>query len=63
VLGRTTDDFGFTLTGNPMKGESIKELQCRIETAHKKAIQVMKNADPNSTAVEQDDIAFKRCSF
>ena len=63
VLGRTTDDFGFTLTGNPMKGDAIKELQGRIETAHKKAIQVMKNADPNSTAVEQEDIAYKRCSF
>lgn len=63
VLGRTTDDFGFTLTGNPLKSESIKELQARIETAHKKAILALKNADPNSTAVEQEDIAFKRCSF
>lgn len=38
VLGRTTDDFGFTLTGNPIKSEGIKELQARIENAHKRAV-------------------------
>ena len=38
VLGRTTDDFGFTLTGNPIKAEAIKELQGRIEATHKKAV-------------------------
>lgn len=38
VLGRTTDDFGFTLTGNPIKAESIKELQGRIDATHRKAI-------------------------
>jgi len=63
VLGRTTDDFGFTLTGNPIKSESIKELQARIENAHKRAVQAIRNSDPNATAIEQEDIALKRCSF
>ena len=27
VLRRTADDFGFTLTGNPIEAESVKTLQ------------------------------------
>lgn len=63
VLRRTADDFGFTLTGNPMEPESIKGVQAEIEAAHKKSVQAQRNADPNSTVIEQEDIAYKRCAF
>lgn len=63
VLGRTTDDFGFTMTGNPMKAEAVAEIQKRVELAHKRSVQAIRNSDPNSTATEQEDIAFKRLSF
>jgi len=63
VLRRTADDFGFTLTGNPIEAESVKTLQGEIEVAHKKSIQAQRNADPNTTVIEQEDIAYKRCAF
>jgi hypothetical protein len=63
VLSRTTDDFGFTLTGNPMDAEAVKAVQANVESAHKKSVQTQRNADPSSTIVEQEDIAFKRCAF
>lgn len=63
VLERTTDDFGFTLTGNPLKSESVKEVHTKIELAHKKSVQQMRNADPNSTVTEQEDIGNKRLAF
>jgi hypothetical protein len=52
VLRRTADDFGFTLTGNSIEPEKVKEVQLEIEAAHKKAIQQARNSDPNSTVVE-----------
>lgn len=63
VLRRTADDFGFTLTGNNMEPEAIKAVQLEIEAAHKKSVQAQRNADPNSTVIEQEDIAYKRCAF
>jgi hypothetical protein len=63
VLSRTTEDFGFTLTGNPLSSEEVSRVQQNVTDAHKKAIQIMRNADPNSTVIEQEDIAIKRCAF
>lgn len=63
MLRRTADDFGFTLTGNPIELEAVKAVQAEIEIAHKKNVQAQRNADPNSTVIEQDDIAYKRLAF
>lgn len=63
VLSRTTEDFGFTLTGNPLSSEEVTRVQQNVTDAHKKAVQIMRNADPNSTVIEQEDIALKRCAF
>lgn len=63
VLRRTADDFGFTLTGNKIEPEAVKTVQNEIEAAHKKAVQQARNSDPNSTVVEQEDIAYKRLAF
>jgi hypothetical protein len=52
VLSRTSEDFGFTLTGNPLTVEEVSRVQGNITDSHKKAIQIMRNADPNSTVIE-----------
>ena len=52
VLSRTTEDFGFTLTGNPLTAEDVARVQQNVHEAHKKSVQIMRNADPNSTVIE-----------
>ena len=57
VLMRTPDDFGFTLSGNPIEGAPIIKIQNAVVNLHKTRVQEMRANDPSSMAVEIEDIA------
>ena len=57
VLMRTPDDFGFTLSGNPMDGGPIIKIQNAVATLHKNRVADMRAADTNAMVVEIEDIA------
>jgi hypothetical protein len=38
VLGNSSDDFGFTISGNPMTAAKVKEIHSKVEKMHKKRI-------------------------
>jgi len=64
VLMRTPDDFGFTLSGNPMSNPVIAGLHRKVVNLHKQRCLDQRNADAGSSAVlELEDIGQRRCAF
>ena len=64
VLMRTPDDFGFTLSGNPMSNPAISRIHRQIAALHKQRCADARAADAtNSSILELDDIGQRRCAF
>ena len=64
VLERTPDDFGVTLSGNPMSNPTIAMIHRKLVTLHKKRCQEARAGDAqNSTIMELEDIGQRRCAF
>jgi len=64
VLMRTPDDFGFTLSGNPISNPVINRLHRQISNLHKQRCLDQRNADAtNSAILELEDIGQRRCAF
>ena len=64
VLMRTPDDFGFTLSGNPMTSPMISKIHRAVTNLHKQRIMEQRNTDAsNTTIMEQEDIGPRRCAF
>lgn len=63
VLKRTPDDFGFTLSGNPVNRDGISKVHKQIEALHRHRTQELRLADPGSTFNENHDIGQKRLAF
>ena len=51
----SNDDFGFTISGNPVSATRVKEIHGRVEKLHKKRATDALKTDPSS--FEQADIA------
>jgi len=60
---RTPDDFGFTLSGNPMDGGPIIKIHNAITSLHKGRVTDMRTADANTMVNEIEDIAQRRAAF
>ena len=64
VLMRTPDDFGFTLSGNPMSNPMISRIHRQVQNLHKQRCNDARNADATGTSIlELDDIGQRRCAF
>ena len=64
VLRRTPDDFGFTLSGNPLTPYCVQNVHKAIEAVHRQRTQELRLADPgNGSITENADIAQKRLAF
>ena len=64
VLMRTPDDFGFTLSGNPISNPAINAVHRKVTALHKQRCVDQRQADANnSTIVEIEDIGQRRCAF
>ena len=64
VLMRTPDDFGFTLSGNPMSNPAISRIHRQVTALHKQRVMDAKSADAtNSSILELEDIGQRRCAF
>lgn len=61
VLMNTSDDFGITMSGNPITASRVKDLHAKIERLHKKRYQEALRVDPSVQPIE--DIAQKRFAF
>jgi hypothetical protein len=57
----SSDDFGLTISGNPLNAAKVKEIHGKIEKLHKKRQTDALKTDPNAVVVE--DIAQKRLAF
>ena len=64
VLMRTPDDFGFTLSGNPIANPVINRIHRQVTALHKQRCLDQRAADANnSTIIEVEDIGQRRCAF
>ena len=65
VLMRTPDDFGFTLSGNPIANPVINRIHRQVTALHKQRCLEQRQADGgnNSTVIEVEDIGQRRCAF
>ena len=63
VLGRTPDDFGVTLAGNPLGAAVIAKIHRTVTALHKKRCQDARAADANTQVLELEDIGQRRCAF
>lgn len=54
-MTNSADDFGLTMSGNPLNAAKIKEIHSKIEKLHKKRHTDALKTDPNAVFVE--DIA------
>ena len=64
VLMRTPDDFGFTLSGNPLSNPVISRIHRQVTALHKQRCLDARNADAtNSSILELEDIGMRRCTF
>ena len=64
VLLRTPDDFGFTLSGNPISNPVIMQIHRKVTALHKqRCLDARNNDTSNTTILELDDIAQRRCAF
>lgn len=61
LLMNSPDDFGITLSGNPLTAAHVKEIHSKIEKLHKRRVQEQAKSDPNAILIE--DIAQKRLAF
>ena len=62
LLRRTNDDFGVTLSGNPVSKDSIEQLQKIATEVHVQRIQAQPH-DPNSSVHQDIHIGLKRIAF
>jgi len=61
---RTPDDFGFTLSGNPISNPMVLRIHRQVTALHKQRCVEQRQADANnSTIVEIEDIGQRRCAF
>lgn len=51
----SSDDFGLTISGNPLNAAKVKEIHGKIEKLHKKRQTDALKTDPNAVVIE--DIA------
>ena len=51
VLMRTPDDFGFTLSGNPMTSPMISKIHRAVTNLHKQRIMEQRNTDASNTTI------------
>ena len=51
----SSDDFGITISGNPLNAAKVKEIHGKIEKLHKKRHADAQKLDPAATMV--DDVA------
>jgi len=64
VLMRTPDDFGFTLSGNPISNPVISRIHRQVTVLHKKRCNEARAADSSSASIiELEDIGQRRCAF
>ena len=61
LMMNSSDDFGLTISGNPLNATRVKEIHAKIEKLHKKRHTDAAKTDPNAVLV--DDIAQKRLAF
>lgn len=54
VLSQTPDDFGITLSGNPISTPVVKHIHQTIKGLHKKRVQDQKAADPSNNQMLQE---------
>lgn len=62
LLRRTNDDFGLTLSGNPISRDTVEYLQRVSFEIHAQRIQSQQH-DPNNQGVPDQMIGYKRISF
>ena len=62
---RTPDDFGFTLSGNPIANPVINRIHRQVTALHKQRCLDQRQADGgnNSNVIEVEDIGQRRCAF
>lgn len=57
VLSQTPDDFGITLSGNPISGPVVERIQASVKALHKQRVLDAKAADAsNASMMEIEDI-------
>ena len=61
LLMNSSDEFGLTLSGNPLSPARVKEIQTKIEKLHRKRHADAVKMDPGATLI--DDIAQRRLAF
>lgn len=57
VLNRTPDDFGFTLSGNPICRDLMNDLHRNIEALHKQRNKELRMSDPSAEVLDIKEIA------
>ena len=63
VLMRTPDDFGVTLSGNPVSNPVVSKIHRSVAALHKKRCHDARAADANTTVTELEEIGQRRCAF
>jgi len=59
----TSDEFCFTLSGNPLGEEYIEQLEKSVKILHKQRVKEQKLADPSVSVNETADIEKRRVAF
>ena len=54
VLSQTPDDFGITLSGNPISENAIKQIHTSVRNLHRSRVQEIRQTDLNTNSQIQE---------